>query len=93
MLQRKDEVMNNRATFGTLGKFVQLTADLIPGVIGKNEQAGAEYQHHDSIPEEVLKLLKLMAVYVEPFREEFAGCGLLGVTEEQRKIKTKHSMS
>ena len=31
----KDEVMNNRATFGTVGKFAQLTADLIPGVIGK----------------------------------------------------------
>ena len=24
----KDEVMNNRATFGTVGKFAQLTADM-----------------------------------------------------------------
>ena len=47
--------MNNRATFVTVGKFPQLTADLVPGVIGKKVQAGAEekYQHHGSIPEEV----------------------------------------
>ena len=31
----KDEVMSNRATFGTAGKFAQLAADLTPGVIGK----------------------------------------------------------
>ena len=43
------------ATFGTVGKFAQLTADLIPGMIGKKVQAGAEeeYQHHGSIAEEV----------------------------------------
>ena len=47
-------------------KFGQLTADLIPGVIGQKVQAGAEedYQHHDSIPEEVLELLKPNAVCV-----------------------------
>ena len=60
----KDEMMNNRATFGTVGKFPQLTADLTSGVIGKKVQGDAEeeYQHHDSLPEEVLKLLKPMAV-------------------------------
>ena len=68
--------MNNCATFGTVGKFAQLTADLIPGVIGKKVQASPEdeYQHHDSISEEVLKLLKPMAVNREElFREEFVG--------------------
>ena len=47
----RDEVSKNCNTFGPLGKFAQLTADLIPGVIGKKVQAGAEeeYQHHDSI--------------------------------------------
>ena len=57
----KDEVMNNRAAFGTVGKFAQLTADLIPGVTGRKVQAGAEgeYQHHDSIPEEVLMIADL----------------------------------
>ena len=61
-----DEVMNNIATFGIVDKFAQLTADLIPGEIGREVQAGSEeeYQHQDSIPEEVLKLLKSMAVYV-----------------------------
>ena len=61
----KDEAMNNRATFGTVGKFRQLTADLIPDVLGKKVQGGAEeeYQHHDSLPEEVLKLLKPMAAF------------------------------
>ena len=34
----KGEVMNNRATFGTVGNFPQLTADLIPGVIGKKRK-------------------------------------------------------
>ena len=59
----KDEVMNNRATFGTVDKFCQLTADLFPGVLGKKVQGGAEeeHQHHDSLAEEVLKLLKPMA--------------------------------
>ena len=79
--------MNNRATFGTVGKFGKLTADLIPGVIGQKVQAGAEeeYQLHDSIPEEVLKLLKLGS-FCQPFRKEFAGYGLFDVSEEQRKV-------
>ena len=44
-----------------MGKFAQLTADLIPGVTGRKVQAGAEgeYQHHDSIPEEVLMITDL----------------------------------
>ena len=56
----KDEVLNNCATFGTVGKFRQLTADLILGVPGKEVQGGdeEEYQHHDSLREEALKLLK-----------------------------------
>ena len=37
--------MNNRATFGIVGKFPQLTADLIPGVIGKKVQVGAEEEY------------------------------------------------
>ena len=64
----KDEAMNNRATFGTEETFTQLTADMIPGVIGKKVQPGTEeeYPQHESIPEEVLKLrmLKPMAVHV-----------------------------
>ena len=89
----KDEVMNNHAIFGTVEKFAQRTADLFPSVIGRKVQAGAEaeYQHHDSIPEEVLKLLKPMTVYVS-LSEGFVGYGLLSVSEEQCKIKTRHSM-
>ena len=58
------QVNNGRATFGTVGKFRQLTADLIPGVLSKKVQGSAQedYQHPDSLPEEVLKLLKPMAV-------------------------------
>ena len=40
----KDEVMNNRATFGTMGKFRQPTADLIPGVLGKKVQGGVDFE-------------------------------------------------
>ena len=60
----KDELMNNRAIFGTMEKLPQLTADLIPGVIGKKVQGGAEeeYQHHDSLPED-LKMLKPMTAF------------------------------
>ena len=52
----KDQVMNNRATCGIVGKFAQRTADLLPGVIGQKVQAGAEeeYHHNDSIPEELI---------------------------------------
>ena len=82
----KDEVTNNRATFGTVGKFPdpQLTADLIPGVLGKKVQGGAEeeYQDRDCLPE-VLKLLKQMSVFQRRV------CWM----SNARKLKTRHSMS
>ena len=87
----KDEVVNIVLLLALWGSFALLTADLTPGVKGKKVQAGAdeEYQHHDSIPEEVLKLLKPMAVYVGLSEKSLLD---MDVSEEQCKIKTRQSM-
>ena len=79
----KEEVMKNHAIFVTVGKFAQLTADLIPGVIGQKVQRGTEkeYQHH----ERDVKAADAIGSLSQPFREVFAGYGRLrGATQDQQ---------
>ena len=65
--------------------------------LAKKVQAGAEeeYQHHESIPEEVLKLLKPMAVKVSFSEKSLLDLDyIIGPSQRSNaKIKTRHSMS
>ena len=90
----KDEVMNIRATFGTVGKFPDLTADLIPDVIGKKLQGGAEeeYKYYESLREEVLKLLKRMTDFQRRVCWIWSTWRLRGATQNQNRYQAFNRM-
>ena len=89
-------MINNRATWHG-GKVCSADRWPIPAasVIGKKVQAGAEeeYQHHDSKPEEVLKLLKPMAVNVSLSEKSLLDMDYWPVSEDQRKTKTMQAFN
>ena len=85
-VQTWDEMMNNRATFGTVESLLSCQLTWFQVWVAKN--CKHSLGKGTSIPGEVLKLA--MTVYVSLSEKSLLD---MDVSEEQRKIKTRHLMS